>query len=137
MGWIRPIPTYSSLIQYIPAYSSLFQPMPAFTPMPNLQFEMPNCAFYPQLGILSVSSLLSLVHQVQCSVMQYVAVHCRTVHCRTVHCRTVHCRPVQCIIVYCQRVSYWPASVQASAQSWQKLNRAQSGSGWSCDRGQG
>ena len=27
--------------------------------IPNLQFEMPKCAFYPQLGILSVSSLVS------------------------------------------------------------------------------
>ena len=61
-----PIPAYSSLIQYIPAYSSLLQPIPAFTQMPNLQplisnlqFEMANCAFYPQLGILSVNSLKS------------------------------------------------------------------------------
>ena len=32
---------------------------------PNLQFEMPNCAFYHQLGILPVSSLLSFREVVQ------------------------------------------------------------------------
>ena len=26
--------------------------------IPNLQLEKPNCAFYPQLGILPVSSLM-------------------------------------------------------------------------------
>ena len=28
-------------------------------PIPNLQFEIPNCTIYPQLGILSVSSLIN------------------------------------------------------------------------------
>ena len=59
--------------------------------------------------------------------MQYVAVHCRTVHC---------------IIVYCQRVSYCPASVQASpvlpslGRSSTRHSRGQAWgrAGSSCDR---
>ena len=61
----QPILVYYSLFQPVPAYSSLFQPIPAYIPIPNLQspirnlqFDMPNFAFYPQFGILSVTSLL-------------------------------------------------------------------------------
>ena len=79
---VQSIPTYSSLFQLIPAYPayfgifSLFQPIPAYSilcqpipasqkipnlqyPILNIQFEMHRCSFYPQLIILSVSSLLN------------------------------------------------------------------------------
>ena len=71
------VPTYFSLFQLSPAcsspaysaYSSLFQPIPSYSslnpnpqsPIPSLQFEMPNCAFYPQLDILSVREGLGKV----------------------------------------------------------------------------
>ena len=54
---------YFSLFQYIPTYSGLCQPIsqhPISNPqsrIPNLQLEMPDCTFSPQLGIMSVSSL--------------------------------------------------------------------------------
>ena len=73
---LQSIPEFFSLFRLILAYSSLFQPIPAFSslchpipsyipipnlqsPIPNLQFEMSNWAFYPQLDILSVSSLIN------------------------------------------------------------------------------
>ena len=63
---IPPILVYSRLAQTIQAYSSLFQSIPAYSQIPNLQsqianlqFEMPNCAFYPHLGILFDCSLVS------------------------------------------------------------------------------
>ena len=71
IGCIGPIPTCSHLFQSIPAYFSLFQSIPTIpfhsnlfpdpqSPIPNLKFDMPNCALYLQLGMLSVSSLLDL-----------------------------------------------------------------------------
>ena len=66
---IKPIPAYSSLFQTIPACSSIFQPMAAYSslfsnpqsPIPKfLKFEIANCEFYPQLEILSVSSLIRI-----------------------------------------------------------------------------
>ena len=72
----KSIPAYSgltTLFQPIPAYSILCQPIPAFSshlqipnlqfPIPNIHFEMHNCAFYPQLAILSVSSLSHITDQ--------------------------------------------------------------------------
>ena len=77
---IQPIPAYSRLFKPIPAYSSPFQPIPAYSPIPNLeskipnlQFEMLNCAFYPPFGILSVSSLL--LQKTFCNVAQYTKLY--------------------------------------------------------------
>ena len=59
----QPVPAYFILFQAIPSYSSLY-PNP-YSPIPNFQFEMSNCAFFPQLENLSVSSLLEIgnLHQ--------------------------------------------------------------------------
>ena len=65
----QSIPVYSILFQSIPVYSSLFLPFPVYSRLftnqqstiHNLQSEMPNCDFYPQLWILSVSSLLHAI----------------------------------------------------------------------------
>ena len=57
IGLFRPIPPYSSLLYHIPVYSRLLQPIIAYSPIFNFQLKMPKCAFYPELAILSVSSL--------------------------------------------------------------------------------
>ena len=75
----QSIPAYSSPLWPILAYSSIFQPnqdfviifQPIFqstfsnpqSPIHNLIFGMSNCAFYPQLEIWSVSSLICFTVQ--------------------------------------------------------------------------
>ena len=47
----------------------MFENYPIFLPnffIPNLQLNMPNWAFYPQLGILSVSSLIEFINEIPC-----------------------------------------------------------------------
>ena len=62
-GLFPNIPAYFRLFYHIPVYSRLFQPIPAHSPIPNLQFGMPNCAFYPQLDMLSVIVSSLLIHR--------------------------------------------------------------------------
>ena len=56
IGLYQHFPANSRIFQHIPSYSSLY-PNPQ-SPIPNLQFKKPKYVFYPQLDILSVSSLI-------------------------------------------------------------------------------
>ena len=98
----HPIPAYSSLsspLQSIPTNSSLL-PDPQ-SPIPNFQFGMPNCAFYPQLDIcVLVLYKVEIYWQLKALLLLYNVPVIIGVQCSTVHCTALQCGDVQCSAVY-------------------------------------